>query len=587
VGSIISARRAHPVRGKGSAHLHFSQSSESSFSLTFADAPGKYWKELRMPDRNIPDRPDLEQYRKQARDLLHAARAGEQEAIARFHKHHPRVRDAAMPASEQARILLADAQLVIAREHGFSSWPAFAKQIETLRVERAFARRGNPTDEFLKAACADPDGWHSGGTLDQAEAILEKFPETATANIYCAALAGDEAGVRKWLEQDRELAKTKGGPHGWDALTYLCFSKFLRIHKARADSFAACARALLQSGADANTGWITEIDDPPRKLVEAAIYGAAGIAQSVAVTQVLLDFGADPNDEETPYHVAETYENEVLGVLLRSGRLDERSLVTVALRKCDWHDDAGLLLALEHGANPNFMSRWKVTPLHQSIRRDNGLMMIEQLLNHGADPLIANGIDGRNGFQMAAYYGRGDVLEIFEQRGFEFPFTGIDEVVAACARGRENEARNLLDGDSRLRAAFLGMGGTLLARFAGPANDAGVRTLLALDISPIARWREGDGYWDLVPHSTALHVAAWRANHEVVKTLISAGADVNARDARNRTALQLAVKACTDSYWKFRRKPDTVAALLTAGASKDGIELPTGYDEIDRLLHAE
>jgi ankyrin repeat protein len=344
---------------------------------------------------------------------------------------------------------------------------------------------------------------------------------------------------------------------------------------------------LLESGVDANTGWVTEIDDPPRKLVEAAIYGAAGIAQSVAVTQVLLDFGADPNDEETPYHVAETYENEVLGVLLRSGRLDERSLVTIALRKCDWHDDAGLLLALEHGANPNFMSRWKVTPLHQSIRRDNGLVMIEQLLDHGADPLITNGIDSRNAFQMSAYCGRGDALGVFEQRGFKFTFTGIDELVAACARGRESEARSLLDGDSRLRSAFLAMGGTLLARFAGPANDTGVRTLLALGVAPNARWQHGDGYWELAPYSTALHVAAWRANHDVVKTLIAAGTDVNARDARGRTALQLAVKACTDSYWKYRRKPDSVAALLAAGASKDGIELPTGYDEIDRLLHAE
>lgn len=74
--------------------------------------------------------------------------------------------------------------------------------------------------------------------------------------------------------------------------------------------------------------------------------------------------------------------------------------------------------------------------------------------------------------------------------------------------------------------------------------------------------------------------------HEVVQTLIQAGAPVNACDARGRTALQLAVKACIDSYWKYRRKPDSVAALLAAGAQRDGIDLPTGYAEIDSLLSA-
>jgi len=35
----------------------------------------------------------------------------------------------------------------------------------------------------------------------------------------------------------------------------------------------------------------------------------------------------------------------------------------------------------------------------------------------------------------------------------------------------------------------------------------------------------------------------------------------------------------------YRRQPDSVAALLAAGATTDGITLPTGYDAIDTLLH--
>jgi ankyrin repeat protein len=436
---------------------------------------------------------------------------------------------------------------------------------------------------FIEAACVDIRGWHGGGTLEQAEKILAANPRIATANIYSAAVLGNQAAMHQWLARDAKLAAAKGGPHGWDALTYLCFSRYLRIHKDRSESFASCARLLLESGAEANTGWINEVDEPSKPFIEAAIYGAAGVAQSAAVTQVLLDFGADPNDGETPYHVAETYDNEVLKILLRSGRFNERSLATVAMRKCDWHDDAGLLLVLEHGANPNYMSVWKLTPLHQSIRRDNGLVMIEHLLDHGANPLIANQHNGRNAFQMAAYHGRGDILDAFDRRGFKYEFKGMDALVAACAHGQTSVAQATLTQAPDLRESFLSMGGTLLARFSGPGNDAGVRTLLELGISPNALW-EGDGYWDLAPGSTALHVAAWRANHQLVRTLIAAGAGVNACDSRNRTSLQLAVKACTDSYWKYRRQPDSIAALLAAGAATDGIPLPTGYEAIDQLL---
>ena len=439
---------------------------------------------------------------------------------------------------------------------------------------------------FIEAACVDIRGWHGGGTLAQSETILAGHPSIATANIYCAAVLGNESAMREWLALDCGLATAKGGPHRWDALTYLCFSRYLRIHKDRSESFAACARILLEGGADASTGWMNEIDEPSKPFIETAIYGAAGVAQNAAVTQVLLEFGADPNDGETPYHVGETYDNEVLELLLRSGRLNERGLATVAMRKCDWHDDAGLLLVLEHGANPNYLSEWKHTPLHQSIRRDNGLVMIDHLLDHGGDPLLVNTLDGRNAFQMAAYHGRGDILDAFDKRGFKNEFKGMDAVVAACARGEKVVAQAVLESNRELAESFLTMGGTLLARFSGPGNDAGVRTLLALGISPNALWDAGDGYWDLAPGSTALHVAAWRANHELVRTLISAGTAVNACDVRNRTPLQLAVKACTDSYWKYRRQPDSVAALLAAGAAVQGVDLPTGYEEIDRLLMA-
>lgn len=63
-----------------------------------------------------------------------------------------------------------------------------------------------------------------------------------------------------------------------------------------------------------------------------------------------------------------------------------------------------------------------------------------------------------------------------------------------------------------------------------------------------------------------------------------AGAPVNAADGKGRTPLRLAVRASVDSYWSYRRRTDSIQALLEAGAAVEGISLPTGYDAADELL---
>jgi len=69
-----------------------------------------------MPERDLPVRPDLEQLRHQAKDLLRGAHARDATAIADFTQFHPELAD---PTTAQ----LADAQLVLARLYGASSWP--------------------------------------------------------------------------------------------------------------------------------------------------------------------------------------------------------------------------------------------------------------------------------------------------------------------------------------------------------------------------------------------------------------------------------------------------------------------------------
>ncbi len=397
-----------------------------------------------MPE--IPARPSLEQYKKQAKDLLRRVVARHPAAVERI-RRHPRLRTLSEAEfdAQLAAIVLADCQFLIAREHGFPSWPQFASHLETLRLIQSLenpstsATLADPVNTFIELACVPRHGWHGSGGLEHAQLILARYPHVATASIYSAAVLADEPTVRAFLASDPALATAHGGPHNWDAITYLCFSRYLRFDPSRSDAFVFTARALLDAGASANARWTETLDEnPPREVPETVLYAAAGIAHHAGLTRLLLEYGADPNDEETPYHVPETYDNTVLEILLQSGRFNQQSLATLLARKADWHDEKGLLLALEAGANPNYLTHWQYTPFQHSIRRDNGLVMIEMFLDHGADPYLRNTDHNRNAFQMAAYHGRGDILRTLEQRGFaptyDGPSPALDSLVAACAR---------------------------------------------------------------------------------------------------------------------------------------------------------
>jgi hypothetical protein len=532
-----------------------------------------------MPQKELPASPDLNQYKKQAKELARAARSGEPEALVRVQEHHPRSGQLL-----QSRLKLADAQLVLAREHGFASWPTFVAEIERRRIARAVDEVLDPVDAFLRAALVPRGTAHVSGTLDEAEAIRTRFPEVERANIYTAAVLGDDATVRTALNQDASAATRKGGPFEWELLLHLCFSRYLRLDKSRAAGFGRVARTLLDAGADANGGWYEVPDFEGGKPVwESALYGAAGLAQSAGITRLLLEHGADPNDGETPYHAPEGYDNTVVELLLKSGRLDERSKSWMLARKADWHDHEGMKLVLEYGANPNFVPHWGNNAFQHAVTRDNGEIMLRMLLEHGADPFVVSSREGRNAIQMAVRRGRGDLFKLLDELGVDPRLTGVERLMEGCARGDGKKAQALAREEPALREELIREGGSLLGAFAGVGNAEGVRCLLDLGV-PVDALYPGDRYFDTAPDSTALHVSAWRGWLETTRLLLERGAPVNARDGKGRTALQLAVKACVDSYWKRRRTPEWIAVLVQAGASPEGIDLPTGYPEGDEVL---
>jgi hypothetical protein len=146
-----------------------------------------------MPD--LPERADIDQLRRKARELLRAAVAGEPEALARLR-------------AVSERPTLAAAQLAIAREHGFPSWPALRSEAESRRQS---------TDWQLRAGAGRPEAQHidlgrwsfgGAGTIEVEEGeltlgILIAGPEGAFLEASLAvaeAVAGTRQPRRRFSE---------------------------------------------------------------------------------------------------------------------------------------------------------------------------------------------------------------------------------------------------------------------------------------------------------------------------------------------------------------------------------------------------
>jgi hypothetical protein len=386
-------------------------------------------------------------------------------------------------------------------------------------------------DRFIVAASAPRDA-HASGTLEEADAMLAGV---AASDIYIAAILGDASRVRELLAEDAARATARGGPYEWDALTYLCFSRYLRLRGS--DEFVRAAEALLDAGADPGTGFF-EPGHQPAPTFESALYGAAGVAHHAGLTRLLLARGADPNaGGEVAYHAPEGFDNEAMMAVVESGRLDAGGLITMLHRKLDWTDLDGVRRLLEHGADPNAVSAWGDRALHHSLARGNALPLLEALLDAGADPSMSNPRHhDLTAPAIAARMGRGDALDLFERRGFAPALDGDDAFFEALTRADATQAGALMPA----RIDF-----DVVAILAGTGNAPAVA--LALDLG-------------LPLSDDALPTAVWRERTDAVRVLRARGAPVTP-DVRS-----LAERAQTEvSEWTPHRSRE-ILDLLDAGS---------------------
>ena len=105
-----------------------------------------------LPTRRMHEHPDLDQLKRQAKELLRGFLADEPKATAEVQAHYT--------CADRATFALHDAQLVLARSYGFESWPKLKAYIDGVTVRR-----------LADAVCADD--------LAQARRMLHTRPELA------------------------------------------------------------------------------------------------------------------------------------------------------------------------------------------------------------------------------------------------------------------------------------------------------------------------------------------------------------------------------------------------------------------------
>lgn len=507
----------------------------------------------------LPANPHLDHLRREARDLLRAARAGDVAAAGRI-------------AAVSDRLILASAQLAVARDYGFESWPALKVEVEARTQDLA---------TFAAQFCRESvRGYH-----DKALRMLAARPELVGYNLATQIVLGEADPVRKALSADPSLVSRVDPDTGWTALNAVSASRWHMLDPARAPGLLAIARMLLDAGADPNGGTGSARPGRGWNPLRCAVAGAG--AANPAIIRLLLDHGAGVGDDELYLAGFAGDDHESLRLLLASVP-DVSEIATMALAAPISQDDAeGVRLLLEAGADPGRFvadSDRDAPVLHEAVQAGCRPVLIELLAAHGAE-LEAAGPDGRTAYALAVSQGRTDVADVLRRAGARVDVSGADALLSALLladrRAVDDQLAQRPGAVAELTDAQRGAG---LTRAAETGSSAAID--LMLDLGFPIETRGGDH------GATALHTAAYSGSANVVQLLIERGADIEAHDGNwDSTALVWATIGSSD---KPRTNPDpdwpaVVQALLDAGASTEGIEMSEDDDhppspEIAELL---
>ena len=496
--------------------------------------------------RSLPDSPDLDQLRRQAKELLRSARAADPAALTRF-RLLPSLQRASDDELARAPLALHDAQSVIAREHGFPSWNALRERVEELTLDFDAGVR-----EFLEAA--------TDGRTSRAERMLALHPRIASANLHTALVLGDAATVESQLARQPALASAPGGPRGWEPIHYVCHTSLAHSSAASADGLVAIARRLLDLGVGANTRfpWLHHGVRRP------VLWGAIHATQLHSLAELLLQSGADPNDGVT-LPIAASGGNLAALELLRSygasanqpWASDGTPTLYAILQ---WaHTPDGVRWLLEHGAEADpIVATNGETPMHVAARRWD-VALVEQLAERGAE-LSRRRADGRTPYAVAELNGNRAVAEWLRAHGAADELEPVDQLVAACGRGDRAAATAVIAAHPSVRDALTDTHYNALHRAAEQGDSDVLALLLDCGFDP-NRGDEEIG-------KTALHSAAMAGQADAVRLLLVRGASPDVRDREfNGQPLVWAAEGSRSRGDRAQEYAEVGRLLLDAGST--------------------
>lgn len=448
-----------------------------------------------VPSRVLPARANLAQQKTQARELLQAFTSAQADAITRVRALLP----------DKRRIVLADAQFVLAREYGFANWPVFRRH------------------------------------LDEREAALRAPHE----RMHAALMHGDAATARALFAQHPEFRRLIDAPlFAFNAPATVAFA-------ANAD----LVQVLLELGADPNarSAWwagpfhalhIATGAAAERLLAAGAIPDACAAAHLDDVALLASMLAHDPagaqepgGDGQTPLHFAQS--RAAVDLLLSAGAdIDARDVdhrATPAQWMLDGRRDGGRYALArylgERGAACDIFlaaALGRTADVVRMLEHDSSLLDLEtdEGVYAPQPPSSAHIYTWTIGahrapLDVAAQLGNDETLAAMLRFA-----TPRQQLWLACRRGDTDGTRALVAEHPALVSSLTRAEHGAVSDAAWNGDAAAVRTMLAIGLDPQVRGHDG---------GTALHCAAWQGAAEVVAVLLqhpSAGVMLTTNDAR-------------------------------------------------------
>jgi ankyrin repeat protein len=332
--------------------------------------------------RQLPAGANLRQLRNQAKDLRRAWRKGDPDALRRIGQTHPKF--SGIPPADIAAgdIVLADAQLVIARELGFESWPRLKQHVESLSHSRTSMHELVTRDDVqaLQAAIAqDPQAvnelnesglppLYTAALYRNRQAIDSLLKHGAAVDIFACAYLGKAIEADNLLKQDPSLARSTT-PNGMTALHYAAMAGHFDVveilvrhhcdvnaldNRGTSALMEACHAGPWKSGPADEVIQLLLDHNAQIDLFQAAAMGRTDLIASILDRDTTLIDRADARGRTALYHAARNNRLTAVKLLVERGADVNRSdaVGIAALHRASQQcSDELIQYLIEHGAS--------------------------------------------------------------------------------------------------------------------------------------------------------------------------------------------------------------------------------------------